>query len=101
MSGSPVAEREEQFERLQVTQEPIRIRFESEMFIVPTHFGYTAAANVMAMKTKRRWLLLMSARSICKALEPLREEYDGQLKGIEVWIKKSGPERSAAYVITE
>jgi hypothetical protein len=94
-----VIESNPEFGRLVVTEEPVRIRFESEPFVLVQPRGYAPAAYVMATKTKKRAYLLLAASSICEQLEPLRNENQGRLLGVEVWIRKSSPEKTAKYVI--
>jgi hypothetical protein len=87
--------------RLVVTEEPLRIRFESEAFVIGQIRGYAAAAYVLSTKQKRRHYLLLGAKSIYEQLEPLREANNGALLGIEVWIRKAGTEKTSAYILEE
>lgn len=87
--------------RLVIDQEPILVRFESEIFLLVTKRGYMPAARVLTIKTKGRYYLLLGAQSICEQLEPIRKSNASKLLGVEVWISKSGPEKTARYVLEE
>lgn len=85
--------------RLVVTEEPIRIRFESEPFVTVQSRGYAVGAYVLCTKTKKRAYLLLGASSICEQLEKYREENKGKTTGIEVWIRKASADKMSKYVI--
>jgi hypothetical protein len=87
--------------RLTVDQEPLLIRFESDIFLTVTKRGYMPAAKVMLIKTKGRFYLLLGAQSLCEQIEPIRKSNGGHLLGVEVWIRKDGPEKMAKYVIEQ
>jgi len=87
--------------RLSVDQEPLLIRFESEVFLTVTKRGYMPAAKVVLIKTKGRFYLPLGAQSLCEQIEPIRKSNGGHLLGIEVWIHKSGPEKMARYIIEQ
>lgn len=82
-------------------EEPVLIRFESEPFVVVAKRGYAPAAEVLLVKAKKRGLLLLGAQSLCDQLEPIRHANGGRLLGIELWVRKAGPERTAKYVLEQ
>jgi hypothetical protein len=85
--------------RLVIDQEPLLIRFESEIFVLVSSRGYTPAVEVLTVKTKKRFYVMLGAQSICQQLEPIRKSNNGRLLGIEVWIRKEGPEQTAKYAL--
>lgn len=94
---------EANFDRLIVDVEPRRIQFTSEPYVAFTRAGFTAAADVLTNigLVKREQTLLLAAQSLSAKLHELIRENNGKLSGIEVWIYKSGPERTAKYVIED
>ena len=87
--------------RLSVDQEPLFIRFESEPFVLLAARRYLPAARVLVLKTKQRFYLFLSAASLCEQLEPIRQENNGKLSGIEIWIYKDGADKTAKFVIEQ
>ena len=85
--------------RLVVDEEPIHIRFESEIMVVVSAMGYAAAAFVIKTKTKKRYYILLGAKSLCQQLEVVRRSNNGSLLGVEVWIRKDGPDKTAKYIV--
>jgi len=90
-----------EYGRLTVDEEPLLIRFESELFILVTRRGYVPAALVYTVKTKKRFHILLSAQSLSEQLEPIRLSNNGRLLGIEVWVRKAGPDKMSKYILEQ
>ena len=88
-------------DRLIIDEEPRLVRFESEIFIFVSKRGYTPAVKIYAVKTKKRHTLLLAAQSISEQLEPMRLANNGDLLGIELWIRKAGVEKTSKYILEE
>jgi hypothetical protein len=91
------------FERLVIDQEPTRVLFSSEIYPVLLKTGMTVSADVIIVKgsstTERS--LIVAPLSLAKPLTILMESNGDRLSGIEVWIYKSGPEKTSSYVVEE
>jgi hypothetical protein len=85
------------FERLLVSSEPIKVVFVGEPYVVVTKRGYAVAATILEARQRKRRTLLLGAKSIAEALEPLRKDNKDRLDGIEVWIWKDGDGQLAPY----
>lgn len=90
-------------DRLVIDEEPKNILFVSEPYVVHMRTGFTVAANVVISKSglKADKTLLLSAQSLSDGLLPRMMENGGMLSGVEVWIYKSGPERTSKYIIED
>ena len=88
-------------ERLVIDIEPKLLVVISEAYVIYTVRGYQPVVDVMDRKTKREYFLFISAVSITKPLEQLRNENGGKHKGLEFWIYKEGPDRSAKYILED
>jgi hypothetical protein len=91
------------YERLVVDQEPCHILFSSEIYPVLLKTGMTVSADVIIQNGKMRneRSLIVAPLSLAKPLLLLMEENGGRLTGVEVWIYKSGPEKTSAYVVED
>ena len=87
--------------RLKIDTEPRRVLFTSEPYVLYTPFGYQPVAEVIEQKHKRSHLIYISARSLSKQLEYIREENGGNLIGTEVWIRKESDEKTSSYIVEE
>jgi hypothetical protein len=87
--------------RLKVDIEPRRILITSEPFVLYTPFGYQPVIEVLELKTKRTYLLFIAARSLSKPLEQFRVENDGNMTGVEVWIRKEGTDKKSPYIVED
>jgi hypothetical protein len=87
--------------QLKIELEPKRIMVTSEPYVVFTVRGYQAVVDVLETRTKHEYYLFVSARSLAEPLEKLKEGNNGRLTGLEFWIWKDGPEKSARYVVEE
>jgi hypothetical protein len=91
------------FERLVVDQEPCHVLFSSEIYPVLLKTGMTVSADVIVKKgkVKHERSLIIAPLSLAKPLTLLMEGNGGRLTGIEVWIYKSGPEKTSSYIVEE
>ena len=86
---------------LKIDTEPVRVQILTEPYVVSNSFGYAPAINVWVKKRKREYVMYVSARSLAKGIEHIRQRNDGIFKGLEIWIKKESPEKTAKYVVDE
>ncbi len=91
------------YERLVIDQEPVRVLFSSEMYPVLLKTGLTVCADVIVLKGGKSLerSLIVSPLSLAKPLTCLMNSNQERLTGIEIWIYKSGPEKTSSYVIEE
>jgi len=73
----------------------------SEPYVVFTKRGYQPAVDIIDTKTKKEFFLYIGAKSLAVPLETLRQENDGNFKGLEFWVRKESNDRMARYVIEE
>jgi hypothetical protein len=90
-----------QLEKLKVTEEPVRVRIDSEPFVVFTPFGYAGAVEAYLPKKKHSRLLMLSASSLAKAIEEMRQKNGGKFVGIEFWVNKKNSDKRAPYEVEE
>jgi hypothetical protein len=86
--------------RLEIKEQWIRIKMESDPFVVPTARGYAPAILVRRPQAIQREHLLIGALSLATALEAIRRKY-GSLKGRQVAIRKCTSEKTAPYLVRE
>ena len=91
------------YPRLTIDMEPCNIQFLGEPYVVLLKTGFTVAADVMLKKgpKKSEMTLLISAKSIADFLKLRIDENGGKLSGLQVWIYKSGAEKTSKYVIED
>jgi len=91
------------FDRLVVDQEPRLLLFTSEPYVVYMRTGFTVAADVLISNkaTKQEKTLLISAQSLSEQLMIRMADCNNLLTGIEVWVYKSGPERTSKYLVED
>ncbi len=91
------------YPRLTIDMEPCNVQFLGEPYAVFLKTGFTVAADVVLKKgpKKTEMTLLISAKSIAESLKPRIDENGGKLLGVQVWIYKSGAERTSKYVIED
>lgn len=93
--------RKEKGARLVVGTDWVPIEFVSDPFITVTFRGYAVAIQIKVIATQLEYTLLLGAKSLSDPLENLREQSGGVLTGQRCAIRKTGPERTAAYEVRE
>ena len=78
-----------------------RLVVDEEPFLVVSARGYQPAVRVQTVKTRKFFYLFVAAQSLCKPLEVMCMANSGTFVGVEFWIRKSGPEKEAKYVVEE
>jgi len=81
--------------------EPRRLVVTSEAYVQFTSRGYAPVVDVIDRKTKREYVLYISAQSLTMPLEQLRKENGGCFTGIEFWARKESESRSSKYIVVE
>ncbi len=81
--------------------EPRKVIITSEPYIIFTARGYQPVVKVYDSKARREYFMYISAASLARPLEILRNENSGNFVGLEFWISKESSDRTAKYVIEE
>lgn len=91
------------FDRLVIDQEPKLILFTTEPYVIYMRIGFTVAADILVSykNIKSEKTLLISAQSLTDQLMTRMNECNNLLTGVEVWIYKSGPERTSKYIVED
>ena len=85
--------------RLQVGIGWIGIEIRSEPNVIRTVRGYAPYVVVAEIGTQLDYDWLISAKSICDALEPLRESNSNSFMGLRLNVRRSSTDRFAQYEI--
>jgi len=91
------------FERLTVTEEPLKVIFSSEPYVVLTAAGFSVAADVSQKRGQLRFdkTLFIGAKSLSNALAHRITENNFSLIGVEVIIRKASADKSAKYIVED
>lgn len=84
-------------ERIVVDQNWTTVELQSDLFVVPTSLGYSAALLVKCADSSEKHLLC-GAKSLKEPLERLRSEH-GAIIGLVVSIRKMSAEKTAPYQV--
>jgi hypothetical protein len=84
-------------ERIVVDQNWTTVELQSDLFVVPTSLGYSAALLVTCSDSSEKHLLC-GAKSLKEPLERLRSEH-GAIIGLVVSIRKMSAEKTAPYQV--
>ena len=87
--------------QLKVDTEPKRLLVTSEPYVIFGTWGYQVVVDVFEKRTKREYYIYLSARSLAKAIEVIRQDNGGKTTGLEFWLRKENDERSAPYILEE
>ena len=88
------------YEKLTIDTNPLKIRLESDVYLVYNlRGGYLPAVDVIEIKSKIKYSLYVGAKSIAKDLEALRLENNNRIVGIELWIERKGTAKFDGYVL--
>ena len=90
-------------DRLVIDQEPVQLLFLSEPYPVLLRAGYVVAADVSVRISNRKVerSVIISSYSLANGLRPRIIENNKSLSGVQVWIYKSGLEKTASYIVEE
>lgn len=80
-------------------QEPKKVLFLSEPYVIYTKFGYQAVADVVVIKGKKELILHLGAKSLSERLNEISKDNNDKLTGIEVWIYKADDSKYAQYLV--
>jgi hypothetical protein len=85
-------------ERMKVDVSPIKLRIESEPYVIFLGRAFVAVIDVYDIKNKREFYLPINAQSISI---PLHSWYqaEGKLSDIEFWINKESELKTSKYEI--
>ena len=83
-------------ERLKIDTKPIKLRIESEPYVIFMGRAFVPVINVYEVKKKKEHILIISAQSISIPLKRWLDD-EKSLVHMEFWINKASEERSAKY----
>jgi len=86
-------------QRLKIDQSPIKLRIESEPYVLFIGKKYAAVIDVYETKQRREYFLIVEAQSLCLPLRQL-ELTEGKLKDLVLWISKESSEKFSKYEVT-
>ncbi len=84
---------------LKVNTEWIELEILSEPDVVIAFERYTPYLLIRKIKTGAEYRFFISAKSLAKPLEELRDNNNGIFKGIRFSVRKKGMERTAEYEV--
>ena len=85
-------------ERLKVTSKPLKLRVESEPYVVFLGRKFSTAIDVYDVKTRREYYLIIEAQSLSMPLKHLID-VEGGLRELVIWINKESDDKRAKYEI--
>ena len=90
-------------DRIIVEQEPVNVLFLTEPYPVLLRTGFVVAADVSLRisTSKVERSIIISSYSLANGLRQRINENNNMLSGVQVWIYKSGPEKTAAYIVED
>ena len=71
----------------------------SEPYVVVTERAYVPVIEIRPLNSTKSLLLRASAQSLFKGLEDLRDENEGTLVGLEIFIRRESEAKTASYLI--
>ena len=83
-------------QRIKIDQSPIKLRIESEPYVLFLGKKYAAVIDVYEMKQKREYFLIVEAQSLALPLRQL-EVAEGKLKDLVLWVSKESSEKFSKY----
>lgn len=86
-------------ERLIVNTNPVKLRIESNPYVIFLGRSFIPAVNVYDIKMKREYYLPIGAQSISIPMHSWLEQ-EGQLINIEFWINKESELRTSKYEVS-
>jgi len=75
------------------------INIVSDPFVIKTGMGYTAAINVIEMKSNTIHHIIVGAKSLGSELESIRSKF-GSLAGVSIRIRKQSVDQRSPYELT-
>ncbi|MXV77777.1 hypothetical protein F4083_12965 [Candidatus Poribacteria bacterium] len=84
---------------LKVNTEWTELEILSEPDVVITFYGYAPYLQVRKIKTGAEYRFYISAKSLAKRLEELRNSNNGIFKGIRFSVRKESMEQAAQYEV--
>ena len=85
-------------ERLKIDTQPIKLRIESEPYVKFMGRKYSVVLDVLDIKKKREFLIVIEAQSLSQPIYQLTVT-EKKLKDIEIWLSKESEEKYAKYEI--
>ena len=92
---------EKRLEVLKVSTGWIELEIISEVNVIYTFGGYKPVVIVKKLINNTEYNLYITAMSLAKELEPLRENNNGLFKGIKIRIRKESDDKRSTYELEE
>lgn len=86
-------------ERIKIGQTPIKLRIESEPYVVFLGKKYASVVDVYESKQKREYFLIVEPQSLSTPLRQL-ELAEGKLSGLVLWLSKESEDKFSKYDVT-
>ncbi len=85
-------------DRLKIDIAPVKLRVESEPYVMFIRNQYLAVIDVYDIKAKREYFIIVSPVSLSVRFNELKLE-NGSLVDVEIWINKESTDKFAKYVV--
>lgn len=85
-------------ERLKIDSRPRKLRIDSEPYVIFAYGKYCPVIDVVDMKTRIGYYVMVEAQSLAAPLREL-EKVEGRLTNLIVWVNKESDEKYAKYQV--
>lgn len=86
---------------LKVDPEPKFIQIVSEPYVIFHSRRYQPVVDIVERKSKRKLVLFIRPVTLSMQLNNLQQENNGQIIGLEFWIRKESYEKKSKYVLEQ
>jgi hypothetical protein len=83
-------------DRLKIDSRPRKLRIDSEPYVLFAHGKYIPILDVVDIKTRVGYYLIIDAQSLGITLRKL-EQVEGRLTDLLIWLNKESDEKYAKY----
>lgn len=87
------------FQIQKVGAEPVKYEINTEIYLCFLYGKYLPVCDATRLKDKIQVSILVSAKSFATLLEKFRDDNNGCVKGLILWIHREGEGKMAKYVI--
>ncbi|MFC1522129.1 hypothetical protein ACFL6Y_06945 [Elusimicrobiota bacterium] len=79
--------------------DPVKVEVMSDPYLIVTRMGYAPMVTVKNIETSTEESLRIASQSITVALEGLRANNGGNLKGLKFEVSKETPDVKSKYIL--
>lgn len=87
------------FQIEKIVLEPVKYEVDTEIYLCFLFGKYLPVFDATRLKDKTQVSISCSAKSFATSLEKFRNENNGSIKGLVLWIHRDGEGKMAKYVI--